>query len=36
MIFILNSISSGLELWSVNCTSAYENSEWKVSKNIKF
>ena len=36
MIFILSSIFSGLELWSVNDTSIYENSELKVFKNIKF
>ena len=35
MIFILSSISSGLEFWSVNHTSIYENSESKVFKNIK-
>ena len=32
-MFILISISSGLEVWSVNHTSIYENSESKVSKN---
>ena len=32
----LSSISSGLEFWSVNQTSIYENSELKVFKNIKF
>ena len=36
MVFILSSISSGLEFWSVNHTSIYENSELKVFKNIKF
>ena len=36
MLFILSSISSGLEIWSVNHTSIYENSEWNVFKNIKF
>ena len=36
MIFILSSISSGLEFWSVNHTSIYENSESKVFKNIRF
>ena len=36
MIFILPSISSGLEFWSVNHTSIYENSESKVFKNIRF
>ena len=33
---ILSSFSSGLEFWSVNHCSIYENSEWKVFKNIKF
>ena len=36
MIFILSSIPSGLEFWSVNHTSIYENSESKVFKNIRF
>ena len=36
MIFILSSISSGLEFWSINHTSMYENSWSKVFKNIKF
>ena len=36
MIYILSSISGGLEFWSVNYTPIYENSESKVSKNIKF
>ena len=35
-MFILSSISSGLEVWSVNYTSIYENCELKVFKNIKF
>ena len=35
-MFILSSISSGLELWSVNHISIYENSKSKVFKNIKF
>ena len=35
MIFILSSISRGLEFWSVNHTSIYENSTLKVLKNIK-
>ena len=35
-MFILSSISKGLEIWSVNLTSMYENSESKVFKNIKF
>ena len=34
-MFILSSISSGLEFWSVNHTSIYENSELNVFKNIK-
>ena len=33
--FILSSISSGLEYWSVNHTSIYENSELKVFKKFK-
>ena len=33
-MFILSSISSGLEFWFVNHTSIYENSEWNVFKNI--
>ena len=35
-MFILSSISKGLEFWFVNHTSVYETSESKVSKNIKF
>ena len=35
-MFILSSISSGLEFWPVNHTSIYENSESKVFENIKF
>ena len=35
-MFILSSISSGLEFWPVNHTSVYENSESKVFENIKF
>ena len=35
-MFILSSISSSLELWSVNHTSIYENSESRVCKNIEF
>ena len=34
-IFILSSISSSLELWSVNLTLIHENSELKIFKNIK-
>ena len=33
---MLSSISIGLEFWSVNHTSMYENSELKFFKNIKF
>ena len=36
MLFILSSISIGLEFWSVNHTSIYENSEWKVIENMTF
>ena len=36
MIFILSSISSGLEFLSVNHTSICENSESNVCKNIKY
>ena len=35
IMFILSSISSSLEIWSVNHTSICENSELKVFKNIK-
>ena len=35
-MFILSSVSSGVEFWSVNYTSVYESSELKVFKNIKF
>ena len=35
-MFVLCSISSGLEFWSVNNTSIYKNSESNVFKNIKF
>ena len=35
-MFILCSISSGLEIWSVSHTSIYENSEVNVIKTIKF
>ena len=34
-MFILSSISSSLEFWSVNHTSIYENSESNVFKDIK-
>ena len=36
MISILPFISGGLEFWSVNHTSIYQNSESNVFKNIKF
>ena len=36
MTFILSPISSSSEIWSVNHTSIYENSELSVSGNIKF
>ena len=35
-MFILSSISSGLDIWLVHHTSIYENSESNVFKNIKF
>ena len=35
-MLVLSSISSGLEFWSANHTSIYENSELKVFKNINF
>ena len=35
-MFILSSISRGLEFWFVNHTSRYENSESNVFKNINF
>ena len=35
-MYILSTISKGLEFWSVNHTSIYENSESKVFKNIQF
>ena len=35
-MFILSSITRGLEFRSVNHTSIYENSESKIFKNIKF
>ena len=35
-MFILSSISSGLEFWLVNHTSRYKNSELNVFKNIEF
>ena len=34
-MFILSSISRGLEFWSVNNTSTYENSESNVFKSMK-
>ena len=36
VMFVLSSITRGLELWSVNHTSIYENSESKIFENIKF
>ena len=35
-MFTWPSISRGLEFWSVNHTSTYENSESKIFTNIKF
>ena len=35
-MFMLSSISRGLEFWSVNYTSICKNSESNVFKNIKF
>ena len=35
-MLILSSIFSGLEYWSVNNTSIYENSKLRVFKNINF
>ena len=35
-MFILSVASSGLESWSLNHTSIYENSKLKIFKNIKF
>ena len=35
VMFVLYSISSGLEFWSVHHTSIYENSESKVFKNFQ-
>ena len=36
MLFILSFISAGLEFWSVNHTSIYENSDSKVIENMRF
>ena len=36
MIFILSSISGGLEFWSVNRTLIYIKILWKVFRNITF
>ena len=36
VMFILSSVSRGFEIWSVNHTSMYENSELKIFKNITF
>ena len=35
VVLALSSIPSGLQFWSVNPTSIYENSELKTFKNIK-
>ena len=35
-MFVLSSISRGLEFWSVNHTLIYENFELKVLRNVKF
>ena len=35
-MFILSFISSGLEFWSVNHSSIYENYELKDFQNVKF
>ena len=35
-MFILSSISSGLEFWLVNDISMYKSSELNIFKNIKF
>ena len=35
-MFILSSISSGIEVWSVNDTTIYENSESNAFRNTKF
>ena len=35
-MFILSSIASGLEFWSLNHTSICGNSELKVLQNVKF
>ena len=35
MIFILCSISRGLEFWSMNHTSIYENSKSNIFENVK-
>ena len=35
-MFILSFISSGLEIWLVNHTSLFENSESKIFKNMTF
>ena len=35
-MLIFSSISRGLEVWSVNRPSTYENSEWNAFKSIKF
>ena len=35
-MFILSSISSGLDLWSAHDTSIYENPNTKVFENLNF
>ena len=35
-MLIFSSISRGLEVWSVNHPSTYENSEWNAFKSIKY
>ena len=35
-MFVLSSVSSNLDFWSVNHTTIYENSELNTFKNIKF
>ena len=36
MLFILSSISGGLEFWSVDLTLIYKNYELKVFENVTF
>ena len=35
-MFVLSSVSSNLDFWSVNHTTIYENPELNTFKNIKF